>query len=205
LETKDRPFHYLDFADGGTNAALNRWGQFMQLSRLVTEGDKPASFRYISVEPRNILRLEAMQSSMQPPPPEPPSELPPSEPPTEPPSGEDAPPHQNQSDWDPDNPEWLPSAEVYEDYPAYPRRHDKFDSLCMQSGGLGLRFAEGASFSEPDHYYRNDRWPEVRYTVGGNVKVVIQFFIQGNQIIQEMTLTSVREPQSIWSLNSPLA
>ncbi|KAG0635824.1 hypothetical protein HOY80DRAFT_1056031 [Tuber brumale] len=31
LNTKEELFRYLDFAEGGTNYALNKWGRFLQL------------------------------------------------------------------------------------------------------------------------------------------------------------------------------
>lgn len=163
VETKDRPFRYLDLADGGTNAALNKWGQFIQLSRLVTEGDEPGIFRYISLEPRNIVRLDAIQKSTADP------------------------------DWASGNPAWTSGPDGFGHYQAYPRRHDKFNDMCVQKNGLGLRFKESARFSEPEHYFRGDRWPDVRYTVDERVNVVIQFFIQDNQVVQEMTLTLIGE------------
>ena len=72
----------------------------------------------------------------------------------------------------------------------YQRRHHKFNALCMQNKGLGLRFSENTNISEPEHYYRKDRWPEVHYRVQGRVKVVLLHYIQNGEIIQDMCLTS---------------
>lgn len=149
LDSKEKPFRYLDFAEGGANAALNKWGQFLQFSRLVLGGGDPDTWHYISVEPRDIFQLEYI-----------------------------APEQKEDEDvcWERDH--W------------YPRRHNKFNALCMQDQGFGLRFLDNTNISEPEHYYRNDRWPEVRYTVEGRVKVVLQHYIQDGEIIQDMCLTS---------------
>ncbi|KAG0639074.1 hypothetical protein HOY80DRAFT_1046070 [Tuber brumale] len=47
---EEKSFRYLDFAEGGTNTALNRWGQFLQFSGLVIGGGNPDGWNYISVE-----------------------------------------------------------------------------------------------------------------------------------------------------------
>ncbi|KAG0639076.1 hypothetical protein HOY80DRAFT_1075675 [Tuber brumale] len=210
LDTKEKPFRYLDFAQGGANAALNRWGQFLQLSRLVVGGGDPNSWNYISVEPQNIFRLEHIAPGRT-------SHEPEQE-------EEDEEGRERVSEkmrtqgWEPDNPEWKPSVSVYRDIPAYPRRHDKFNALCMRNQGLGLRFSGNTNISEPEHYYRNDRWPEVRYTVEGKVRVVLQHYIRDGEIIQDMCLTSESSEETelslefefttgiriaIWDMNQP--
>ena len=60
----------------------------------------------------------------------------------------------------------------------------------MQNQGLGLRFSDNTNISEPEHYYRNDRWPEVHYMAEGGVKVILQYYIRDGEIIQDMYLTS---------------
>ena len=149
LDSKEKPFRYLDFAGGGSNAALNKWGQFLQFSRLVLGGGGPDTWNYISAEPRDIFRLEHI-----------------------------APEQKEDEDVSSDS-ETL-----------YQRRHHKFNALCMQNQGLGLRFSDKTNISEPEHYYRNDRWPEVHYIVERRVKVVLQHYIRDGEIIQDMCLTS---------------
>ena len=149
LDSKEKPFRYLDFAEGGANAALNKLGQFLQFSRLVLGGGGPDTWHYISLEPRDIFRLEHI-----------------------------APEQREDEDVCSDNEHW------------YRRRYRKFNALCMQNQGLGLRFSDNTNISEPEHYYRNDRWPEVHYTVEGRVKVILQHYIRDGEIIQDMYLTS---------------
>jgi len=178
LDTKEKSFRYLDFAEGGANAALNKWGQFLQFSRLVVGGGDPDSWHYISVEPRDIFLLEHIAPEQEE-----------DEDEDEDEGGEGDSEKRGTLGWEPDNPEWKPNVCCYSD-PAYPRRHDKFNALCVQSQGLGLRFSDNTNISEPEHYYRNDRWPEVRYTAEGKVGVVLQHYIQDGEIIQDMCLTS---------------
>ncbi|KAG0634174.1 hypothetical protein HOY80DRAFT_1140887 [Tuber brumale] len=202
--------------DGGSNAALNKWGQFLQLSRLAVGDDRNLdgdldSWNYISVEPQNIFRLEHIglaRTSDE----------------SEQEEEEDEEVRKRDSEkrrtqgWEPDNPEWKPSVSVYRDIPAYPRRHDKFNALCMRNQGLGLRFSGNTNISEPEHYYRNERWPEVRYTVEGKVRVVLQHYIRNGDIIQDMCLTSESSEETelslefdfttgiriaIWDMNQP--
>ncbi|KAG0634167.1 hypothetical protein HOY80DRAFT_1100301 [Tuber brumale] len=59
----------------------------------------------------------------------------------------------------------------------------------MKKQGLELQFSGNTNISKPEHYYRNDRWLEVRYTVEGKVRVVLQHYIQHGEIIQDMCLT----------------
>ncbi|CUS15020.1 unnamed protein product [Tuber aestivum] len=190
LDTGGKAFRYLDFAEGGANAALNKWGQFLQFSRLVTGGGDPSSWNYVSVEPRNIFRLEHIA---------------PAQTSCEKEQGEDddeevreraSESERRAQGWEPDNPEWKPSVYYYSDYPAYPRRHDKFNALCMRNRGLGLRFSDNTEMSEPEHYYRNDRWPEICYIVERKVKVVVRHYIQDGEIIQDMCLTSESDEET---------
>ncbi|RPA93199.1 hypothetical protein L873DRAFT_1793824 [Choiromyces venosus 120613-1] len=176
LDTKEKSFRYLDFAESGANAALNKWGQFLQFSRLVVDDGDCDSWNYISVEPRHILRLEHIAPAMGS-----------FNPDQEVNYSED---ERRALGWAPDNPEWKPSVYHLNDSDAYQRKHDEFNTLCMQNQGLGLRFSGNTNISEPEHYYRNDRWPEVRYTVEGKVKVVLQYYIENGEIIQDMCLTS---------------
>ncbi|KAG0125683.1 hypothetical protein HOY82DRAFT_616204 [Tuber indicum] len=202
LDTEGKPFRYLDFAEGGTNAALNKLGQFLQLGRLVVGGVDPESWNYISVEPRSIFRLEHVA----------PAQIL-HEPEQE--EGEDEEKIEGEDEETmvgvsrsgkgtqggrPDNPEWKPSISDYSENPAYRQRHDGFNALCMNNQGLGLRFSGNTNISELEHYYRNDRWPEVRYTVEGKVKVVLQHYIQHGEIIQEMCLTSESTEETELSL-----
>ncbi|CUS15024.1 unnamed protein product [Tuber aestivum] len=189
LDAKEKSFRYLDFAEGGTNAALNKWGQFLQFSRLVVGGGDPDSWNYISVEPRSIFRLEHIapaQSSHE------------QEPEEEDEEGMGGVSENNRRTprWEQDNQEWKPNAFCFSNYPAYPRRHDKFNALCMQNQGLGLRFSDSTNLSDLEHYYRNDRWPEVHYTVEGKVKVVLQYYIRNDEIIQDMRLTSESDKET---------
>ncbi|RPA93203.1 hypothetical protein L873DRAFT_84617 [Choiromyces venosus 120613-1] len=186
LDTKEKSFRYLDFAEGGANAALNKWGQFLQFSRLVADDRDRESWQYISVEPRHILRLEHIAPAKG-------SCRPDQE-------GHYSEEKRRTLGWEPNNPEWKSSVYHLNDSDAYQRRHDKFNALCMQKQGLGLRFSENTDISELQYYYRNDRWPEVRYTAEGKVKVVLQYYIENGQIIQDMCLTSESTEETELSL-----
>jgi len=139
-------------------------------------GGDPGSWHYISVEPWDIFRLEDITPEQE-------------EDEDEDEGGGGGLENKRGTLWGADNPEWKPNICYYSD-PAYLRRHDKFNALCIQSQGLGLRFSDNTNISEPEHYYRNDKWPEVRYTVEGEVKVILQHYIRDGEIIQDMCLTS---------------
>ncbi|KAG0125687.1 hypothetical protein HOY82DRAFT_630350 [Tuber indicum] len=174
LDTYEKPFRYLDFAKGGTNTALNKWGYW----------------NYISVEPRNIFRLEHIAPERRS------HEEQEEEEDKEETEGDPETKWRRSLGWEPDNPEWEACAWFYSANPVYPRRHDKFNELCMKNEGLGLRFSPNTNITQLEHYYRNDIWPEIRYTVEGKVKVVLQHYIRDGEIIQDMCLTSESDEET---------
>ncbi|CUS15022.1 unnamed protein product [Tuber aestivum] len=182
--SKEKSFRYLDFAEGGTNAALNKWGQFLQLSRLVVGRGDTSNWNYISLEPRNILGLEHI------------APVPESHDHKQKGEEEDSGRGRGSLGSEHDNPKWKPGVYCCSGYLAHPGRHDEFNALCIRNQGLGLRFSNNTKISDPEHYYRNDRWPEVRYTVEENITVVLQYYIRDGEIIQDMFLTSESDEET---------